>query len=698
VYRLLAMTVVPCAMFLLLELTLCLFGYGYPAHFFVDGYSPGRHEDVYIENIAFGKRFFRPGLVRKPFPVLLPRIKSPGTCRVFVLGESAAMGFPDPPVSFGRVLEVLLQQAYPERNFEVINTAMTAINSHAVLSIARDCARLKPDVFVVLLGNNEVVGPFGAAGVVNAQAGNLQIVRANLFVQSTRSGQLLGHLMRSLKPVATESSWTGMALFAGSQVRHDDPRLAGTYDNFRQNLRDICHTGVDAGAKVVVCTVPVNLQDCPPFAAVHDPQLSDEQIAAFDWVYQQGVHAEAAGKSAEALERYDAAAGIDADYADLVYRRARCHAGLGHAEEAAKDYARARDLDALRFRSDSKINQTIHEVAGGMAAAGVHLVDAEKEFASTCPSGVPGEALFLEHVHMTFHGNYVLAASVFRTLGPLLAGASADTDPLTERACAERLAYCAWSRFKSDMLIHSMAVDPPFNQQIDAGPRAARLAARVASWRGRADRAKLEETRQLFKTAMERVPMDWILRERRAQFLADAGDLQQALAQYGMVLDDVPHHAQAASQMASLWLDTGRPDEAKRWYQIALKVDPDFTNAHYEYAKILALEGREEEGIAYFAARVNVEPDRVEALTQFANFLLNRNRLADARSRLEQAFALNPAASGAHMVMGHLLVREGSVAEALTHYEAAATTRPSLAPEVTRIRAELKQRAGAQSD
>jgi tetratricopeptide (TPR) repeat protein len=676
---------------LLLELSLRFFGYGYPTGFFLEGYSPAHHEVVYTENLAFGRRFFRPGLIRKPSPVSVPRSRAEGTYRIFVLGESAAMGFPDASCSFARVLEVLLRSQYPDRNFEVVNTAMTAINSHAVLPIARDCARLEPDLFVVFMGNNEVVGPFGAAGVVNAQAGNLHLIRANLWVQRTRSGQLIGQIVRSLRPDTTGASWTGMSLFSGSRVGPDDSRLAGMYANFRQNLCDICQAGLDARAQVIACTVPVNLKDCPPFGSIHDPQLSAAQVAAFDTAYQNGVEAEKAGRFGDAVRHFDAAAAIDAQHADLAFRRARCRLALGQQEEAATEYQRARDLDALRFRADSKINQTIREVADSMASSGVHLVDAEKEFAANSPDSIPGEEFFLEHVHMTFHGNYLVAASILRTLQTRFAGqATAGAKMLTEEQCAKLLAYAEWSRFKAESIIHGMALDPPFNQQIDARQRAERLAARVAGWTGRADLRKLEDTRLLFKDALDRTPGDWVLREKLAQFLAETGDVPQAIQEYALVFEEVPHHAEAAFQLASLLFSVGRFAEAKVWLEAALKLDPDFTNAHYEYAKVLALEGREEEAITYFEARAKVEPDRAEALTQLASFLLSGNRLAAARTHLQQAFELNPNGAGPNMVMGHLLVREGSIAEALTYYDKAVEARPSLLPEVTRIRAGLK--------
>ena len=55
--------------------------------------------------------------------------KPAGTIRVFVLGDSAAQGFPNPSFGFGRILEVMLRQRYPDVKFEVINVAMSAISS-----------------------------------------------------------------------------------------------------------------------------------------------------------------------------------------------------------------------------------------------------------------------------------------------------------------------------------------------------------------------------------------------------------------------------------------------------------------------------------------------------------------------------------------------------------------------------------------
>ena len=135
----LAALAAPLIFFLLLEAGLRLAGYGYAAGFFKRVVLRGQ---VYlVENEAFSLRFFPPELARTPEPIWLREQKPADTCRIFILGESAAMGDPEPAFGAGRYLEALLRERFPARKFEVVNVAITAINSHVIRAIARDCAR-----------------------------------------------------------------------------------------------------------------------------------------------------------------------------------------------------------------------------------------------------------------------------------------------------------------------------------------------------------------------------------------------------------------------------------------------------------------------------------------------------------------------------------------------------------------------------
>ncbi|GAG53206.1 unnamed protein product, partial [marine sediment metagenome] len=120
----------------------------------------------------------------------------------------------------------MLSNNYPKREFEIINTAMVAINSHVVYQIAKECAKLKPDLFIVYLGNNEVVGPFGSGTVFRSYSPNLTMIRAGIWANSLRLGQLLNSLIQNVfKKEQNIRVWRGMEMFLENLVPFDDPRL-----------------------------------------------------------------------------------------------------------------------------------------------------------------------------------------------------------------------------------------------------------------------------------------------------------------------------------------------------------------------------------------------------------------------------------------------------------------------------------------
>ena len=111
----------------LVELGLRLAGFGHPTAFLL----PLRHEGqkTFVQNNQFGWRFFGAQMARLPYPVSIPQTKAPGTVRIFVFGESAAFGDPQPRFGLPRMLEAILSLRHPGVRFEVVNAAMTGINS-----------------------------------------------------------------------------------------------------------------------------------------------------------------------------------------------------------------------------------------------------------------------------------------------------------------------------------------------------------------------------------------------------------------------------------------------------------------------------------------------------------------------------------------------------------------------------------------
>ncbi len=233
----------PVCLLLFLEVVLRLLGVGYSSHFFV---VTGAGKKDYIENQRFGWRFFPPAVARTPQPMRIPVNKPREVCRIVVLGESAALGDPEPAFGFPCMLEVLLNERQLGRRFEVINAAMTAINSHAIVDIAADCRALKADYWVVYMGNNEVVGPYGAGSVFGPRAPPRFLVRAALAAKTTRIGQLLETAVQHQKNDEA-LKWGGMEMFLRQQCAASEPLLERVYGSFQQNLATIIRRGEQEG-------------------------------------------------------------------------------------------------------------------------------------------------------------------------------------------------------------------------------------------------------------------------------------------------------------------------------------------------------------------------------------------------------------------------------------------------------------------
>ncbi|HKS36829.1 MAG TPA: tetratricopeptide repeat protein, partial [Verrucomicrobiae bacterium] len=465
-FRLGALTLVPLLFLGTVELGLRLGGYGYPTGFLLKREINGH--PVYVENGKFGWRFFPRAVARSPAPLVMPARKSTNTFRIFLLGESAALGDPEPAYGFGRYLEVLLRDRFPDTRFEVVCLAMTAINSHAIRCIARECARREGDLWVIYMGNNEMEGPFGAGATFGPRAPNLALIRASLAMKTTKLGQWLDALVdRFGGRAAANRSWTGMKMFLDSQSRHNDPARRRVYSHFEKNLEDILATAQSAGTPVVLSTVASNLKDCGPFASLNSTNVPDEMKVVWDRHFKAGQASETVGQFALALDQYAQAARIDPDPADLHFRMGRVHLGLNNFDQAQRSFERARDFDALPFRSDSRINEIIRRLAAGSR---VRLLDFEKVLAENSTNSIPGVEQFFEHVHLNFHGNYLLARAVAEQVAALLPkpiGKPAKDGWAASEECDRRLALTDWNRFAVLQAVVQRISDAPFTNQLD---------------------------------------------------------------------------------------------------------------------------------------------------------------------------------------------------------------------------------------
>jgi len=460
-------------------------------------------------NLFFAATFFPPGMVQTPRLYSIPTTKSPGTYRIFVLGESAAMGDPDTAYGFSRYLEVMLRERFPSMKFEVVNTGSVAINSHVLLPIAEGLAGQRPDLFIIYSGNNEVVGPYGPGTVLTSARISIPVVRSSIYFHSTRIGQLVTKIGTQKK------EWRGMELFLDKQLPVSSPLLAQAYANFERNLRDTIVVGQKAGARVIVATVATNLRDCAPFASQNRDGLKDENLRSWKELVQQGNDLEAAGDHAAAVKKYLSALKIDDQYAELEFRIARSLWNGGDYKSAKDYFQRARDFDTLRFRADSRINQINRTVAASIPGTG--LVDAEAILSGASFDGIIGSDLVYEHVHLTPEGNYLLARAMFvEAARQLPAGgkATGGAEPLSQADCERLLALTRYDRARMAAEMLNRLQEPPFTRQFNHAEQLLRLAAKAQ----RPDEAP-NETAAQYQFAIARAPQDKMLHLRFGSFL-----------------------------------------------------------------------------------------------------------------------------------------------------------------------------------
>jgi len=689
-FRILAILIGPALLLGLLELGLRAIGYGYNPHVTekceIDGVP---HLG---ENVKFGWRFFPPILAREFEPFLFEARKPAGTCRIFVLGASAAQGAPNNAFRFGRILEALLDERLPGVRFEVVTVAMAAINSHVVLQIARECARCEPDLFVVYLGNNEVVGPYGPGTVLTPALSNLHLIRLAIGLRATKLGQLISAIAggRGLGKEGLQS-WRGMGMFLDQQVRADDPRLKTTYSHFRRNLEDICRAAEHAGAHTILCTVATNLRDCPPFASSHRPGLTTEQQRNWDAVHKEGLVAETQGKHGEALAAYLRAAEIDGSYAELQFRLGSCYELLGDYEEAKARYIRGRDLDTLRFRADTQINEVIRTVAEQRKSHSVQLADAVAVVDANSPHGLPGEGCFHEHVHLSFSGNYLVARTVLDQIEQSIPARFADKATVrgpirTCDQCAERLGYNDWSRAETlDMVLRGFLNKPPFTNQLYHKERMDQLNGRLREWQAALTPDALVSIAEQYRAAIDKAPNDWRLRWDYGQLLAE--DLKQydaALEQYRIVQGLLPHSYLPHDSLASVLRAKGDLAGAVAEYQELLAIKPTSGTAYYYLGWCHNRQGRLDLAEEYFRKAIQFEPDCVLAYLDWAELLFKNGRLHEAEKVCRDGLVFAPNHAMLHGNLGILLVKTGRPEQGAAEIRKALELDPA-SPQIRRL-------------
>jgi tetratricopeptide (TPR) repeat protein len=382
----------PLLILLLLEGFLRIVSYGDNPGLFIQNPKEG-YSRYMILNPAVGRKYFRKLEYDAPPNDIFLKKKPEGTFRIFVMGSSTVVGFPyEENLMFSRILHKRLEDAFPERHIEMVNTAITAINSFTLLDYAGAVISQDPDAVLIYAGHNEFYGAFGV-GSNESMSRSRMLTRIHLGLMNLRFYQLLRNIINSvtLKMGASGDEPVHGTLMQRVVADRDIPLDSDAYrlamKRFRQNMGKLVRRFSEHGIPVFISEVVSNVKDTEPLSVT------------------------SSGKENEAWEAFAAARDAFAE---------------GEYEKARTLYYRAKDLDGVRFRASEEVNRIIRDLSREYGAYTVPMLE---RFQAASPHGIIGNNLMTEHVHPNIEGNFLMADAFYSEI--LGSGLLGEVDTLS---------------------------------------------------------------------------------------------------------------------------------------------------------------------------------------------------------------------------------------------------------------------------
>ncbi|MFM8642433.1 MAG: SGNH/GDSL hydrolase family protein, partial [Phycisphaerales bacterium] len=370
----------PIAVVLLPEVGLRLFGRGgYPAFIREAGELRPGERLCLVEPAATKPYFFanptRPGYAEET-NFVMP--KPAGTVRIFLVGESAAKGYPQPRnLAMSSFLRAMLEDAWPGRTVEVINMGTTAVASFPLVSLVEEVVRHDPDLVVLYVGNNEFFGAYGTASI---NAVGTMPTWALPLMRAVRGLAIVQAFDAVVHRGADEDRTLMEQMVGQSVIAADSPLREAAARNLGTHVGQMVECAKGAGVPVLVCTTASNESGLAP--------LGEGNAAA------------------------------------ARFQDARRLAAAGDRTGAREAFLDARDQDTMPWRP---IRATEEAIRAAAVAHGVPLCDIAATFRELSSDGATGWDLLDDHVHLSVRGQAEAARAMVRSMAALPAPVAVDS-------------------------------------------------------------------------------------------------------------------------------------------------------------------------------------------------------------------------------------------------------------------------------
>jgi tetratricopeptide (TPR) repeat protein len=356
---------------------------------------------------------FHPLMARDhPIPLQRP----PGGLRVFVLGGSAAAGWPFDQLdtNLSALLERELQALYPGRSIEVVNMAAGTYASHRVKLILEEVIRYQPDAIFLYNGNNEFVEnlvfrPHHPPAPFEHSAAARLIYR----VATSLAFELPRIDVKGYSIDAQATTQLSFAFGKASRYREDPVQFEALLNHYRYNIESMVATARAAKVPLFLVTCPVNLKDWTPNVSRHRADLSPVDLVRWTSHFRQGYLAGEQGNFAGVIAPMRAALALDDEYAEAHFLLGRALLETGDRFAAKAEFLRALERDAFPFRELPEFQAILRETA---TRHRVPLVDIIPPLEAAAADGIPGLDVFIDYVHLTEKSQEIVAHELLRAL------------------------------------------------------------------------------------------------------------------------------------------------------------------------------------------------------------------------------------------------------------------------------------------
>ncbi|MBN2425904.1 MAG: tetratricopeptide repeat protein [Calditrichaceae bacterium] len=550
-------------------------------------------------NKNIGKKYFSQKDISIPEPIeqTFPVNKNNSTLRIVCLGGSTTAGFPFAEnINFPYFIKKKLNLRYLKLKSEVINLGMSAIGSTVVLDFVRQLKTIKPDLVLIYMGHNEFYGALGTASTEYITQ-NQFFLKIVLWVRTLRFYQLLRNIS-----LQDSHQGDGQVLMPALIGKHILPINGKTYNKtheiFENNLIEIIKILQDNKIPVLISTVTSNLRDQVPLERLSGivTDSCDENSAYYNY------------KEAGNLLK------------DNLF------------EKAKLNFILAKDLDQIRFRAASDINRIIKETCLKFK---IPFVDTEQKFNTHSFVGVPGNELFLEHLHPNEKGYQLIAQSFLDSIYIFIAKNKFNlADSLSLMEIHYSKLYSTLDILIGEIKIRNLLRYFPFNNKVQLNFSAC-------------------HDPYIFTLAMEKVERRMYWDEahyRLGDYFLNKNNFSLAEAEYRIVLEAYPDFPEPYYKIALIYEKQSKWELAYSYYKKALVLNP---NLAFIYAKIgiidLSLK-RYNEAISIFKKLINSRElfNQISAsgkaeiyyLLSVAYLSVKENKLA--KNTLSEVFRINP--------------------------------------------------------